>query len=209
MVGRNIQREFDVLYPAFSAALAETIAWCTREGRPEAPHEALWSDALRSVAAPNASLDDQYKIHHGIWEARAAIPAEDVVRRVRRVAAARRQLLAEHQIAIPEADGALHRGRLLAYDPTMAMCDGASAQESRGFFDDVDGPGYDAWVMAFDAGPHRRGGGDVLILSWVPRDLQTTAAEGVLVNPVECIWWPPRSADAKACLMSVLAGTAG
>ena len=90
MVGRNIQREFDVLYPAFSAALAETIAWCTRADRPEAPHEALWSDALRETAAPNASLDAEYKIHHGVWEAKAAVAAEDVVRRVRRVAAARR-----------------------------------------------------------------------------------------------------------------------
>ncbi|MDJ0974492.1 MAG: hypothetical protein QNJ98_08550 [Planctomycetota bacterium] len=209
MVGRNIQREFDVLYPAFSAALAETIAWCTRADRPTAPYEALWSAELGTVAAPEGSFDPEHRVHRGVWtDAEEADPTWGV-KRVRRVAAARRQLLAEHRIAIPEADANLHDGRLLAYEPALSTAHEVSAIESRGFFDLDDGPGWDAWVMGFGSGPHRRGGADFLLLSWVPRTLQRTAAEGVLVNPEGCVWWPPRSADAKACLMSILAGTAG
>ncbi len=212
MVGRNIQREFDVLYPAFSAALAETIAWCTREERPGAPHEALWSEELKAVAAPEATFDGEHRVHRGVWgtpDEKVLTPPNEVVKRVRRVATARRQLLAEHRIRVPEADAELHAGRLLAYEPAMSTGHEAAAMAARGFFDLNDGPGWDAWVMGFGSGPHRRGGADFMLLSWVPRELLTTAAEGVLNNPEACVWWPPRSANAKACLMSILSGTAG
>lgn len=207
MVGRNIQREFEVAWPAFSAALAETIAWCTRPDRATDPEHALWSTELGDTTA--TGITKLGPIRENVWT--PELDVEEAVARVRRLAAARRQLLVESRLPVPEADGSLHRGRLVAFDPTLTTFSGAAAMESGGFFDASGGAGWDAWVMAFDArsGPYRRGGGDLLILAWVPHDLQRIAAQGVLLNAVDCVWWPSRSADAQACLMSVLAGTAG
>lgn len=213
MVSRNLQREFDVLYPAFAAALAETIAWCSRPSRPTAPDQALRSPELQEVAAPRAVREETPFGHvwRGVWPVADRPTLEQTISRVRRATVARRQLVVEQRLTEPASDGALHGGRLLAFDPALSMGSMASAEESRGFFDEYDGVGWDSWVMAFDtrAGLGRRGGGDLLVLAWVPSDLQRIAAGGVLVNEIECAWWPPRSADAKACLMSVVAGTAG
>jgi hypothetical protein len=83
----------------------------------------------------------------------------------------------------------LNGGRLLCYFPDADLCDGAAEQESNGFFDVYNTPPWDTWVGYFQDGLDPKGSYDNYLLAYVPEQLVSLAAGGILVNPEECIMW--------------------
>jgi hypothetical protein len=71
----------------------------------------------------------------------------------------------------------LAEGKLLIYGPDDNVDDGASQQQSRGYFDGKDAPPWDTWVCYFDR--H--------LISWVPPSLLELVQAGIATNPVDCI----------------------
>ncbi len=71
-------------------------------------------------------------------------------------------------------------GRLLIYEPTENVSDGASQVSSQGFFDVYDAPPWDTWVHYAD---NRE------LICWVPEALISLAQKGVDANCVDCIHW--------------------
>lgn len=94
-------------------------------------------------------------------------------------------------------------GRLMCYFPDADLCCGAAEQESEGFFDIYNTPPWDTWVGYFCDGIVRNRGYDCYLLAYVPKQLISLVAEGILVNPEQCIAWLE---DAEVKLSSRLAG---
>ncbi len=70
-------------------------------------------------------------------------------------------------------------GRLLLYEPTETVSDGAAQAASRGFFDAEDAPPWDTWFWLKES----------TIFCWVPESLISDAQAGIDANPVDCIRW--------------------
>ncbi len=83
----------------------------------------------------------------------------------------------------------LNGGRLLCCFPDANLCDGAAELESDGFFDVYNTPPWDTWVGYFRDGVDPKGSYDNYLLAYVPEQLVSLAAGGILVNPEECIMW--------------------
>ena len=78
-----------------------------------------------------------------------------------------------------------------------SVWDGASAAESRGFFDDLDLAPWDTWVCYV---PERAALGRVAarpsyLVSWAPPALVDLIAAGIHANPVDCISWADYGSD--------------
>ena len=86
---------------------------------------------------------------------------------------------------MPDLDG----GRLLCYFPDGDLCDGAAEQESDGFFDVYNTPPWDTWIGYFRDGLKPNDSYDSYLLAYVPEQLISLAANGISVNPEECIMW--------------------
>jgi len=71
-------------------------------------------------------------------------------------------------------------GRLLIYEPTENVSDGASQVSSHGFFDLYDAPPWDTWVHYANSRE---------LICWVPEALISLAQKGIDANPVDCIHW--------------------
>ena len=80
-------------------------------------------------------------------------------------------------------------GRLLCYFPDATLCDGAAEQESDGFFDVYNSPPWDTWIGYFCDGTDSNIACNNYLLAYVPKELVLLAADGILVNPEECIRW--------------------
>lgn len=79
-------------------------------------------------------------------------------------------------------------GRLLGYPPDDTLWDGASEGATGGFFDVEDAPPWDLWLgYVVEAG----GRGRDYLVCWIPPALVQTADDGIIVNPVDCLFWLP------------------
>lgn len=85
--------------------------------------------------------------------------------------------------------GSLTGGRLLVYFPDANLADGAAEVESRGFFDVDNAPPWDTWIALADEGPDADISWRQYVVAWVPPSLLPCAADGIAVNPEECIAW--------------------
>ncbi len=88
----------------------------------------------------------------------------------------------------PRMAKSLAGGRLLGYEPDRNLSDCAAKGVSEGFFDCLNVPPWDTWVAYI----HETGGEDYLV-AWIPPAVLTLAAEGISVNPEDCIWWVDES----------------
>jgi hypothetical protein len=70
-------------------------------------------------------------------------------------------------------------GRLLVYEPSENVSDGASRYASQGFYDPSDAPPWDSWVHYSDGS----------LICWVPAVLIPLCQSGIDANPVDCIRW--------------------
>jgi hypothetical protein len=108
-----------------------------------------------------------------------------------RVIGEREQRLAQVGVPFPEHDSLsrmMHAngGRLLGYFPDETLTDGASAQQSHRFYDDVDTPPWDLWVDVIPAQLRRRTNVPMLV-TWIPPQAVEHADRGVRVNAADCI----------------------
>jgi len=83
-------------------------------------------------------------------------------------------------------------GRLLFYEPARELADGAACAASAGFFDVHNAPPWDTWLCFAD---------DRFLVAWVPPPLLDRAADGIEVNPEQCILW---AADAATPFTELL-----
>ncbi len=151
----------------FEKRLAEAIAWCESRADPADPGGSLRYDQFRPsvLGVSRADTVRQVLSRRAIW-----------LERGRRRAAGTAAHVGD---AVP-----LDGGRLLVYYPEEQLADGAAEVESGGFFDIENAPAWDTWV-----GLYRDERDDDYLVSWVPRSLFEIVAQGVLVNPEECIRW--------------------
>jgi hypothetical protein len=87
-----------------------------------------------------------------------------------------------HALGAPRSAGraGLHGGRLLYYEPSRSLWDGAACGASGGFFDLENAPPWDVWLCFAD---------ESFLVSWVPPAFLDRAAHGIEVNPECCINW--------------------
>jgi len=144
------------------AALPEAQAWCVQRVSPQPAWRLDEPDpTLRSIRLCPSLF------------------AVDPNRMVRSVVDSRSSAL-ESGAAPKGARLALAGGRLLFYEPSKNLADGAACAQSRGFFDVDNTPPWDTWVCFAD---------DTFVVSWVPPECLDRASAGVAVNPEECIRW--------------------
>jgi hypothetical protein len=79
-----------------------------------------------------------------------------------------------------ESQPSLASGRLVYYEPSRNLADGAACAASRGFFDVENAPPWDGWLCFAD---------DRFVVSWVAPALIDRAGAGIEVNPEACIAW--------------------
>jgi hypothetical protein len=81
-------------------------------------------------------------------------------------------------------------GRLLLCEFNMSIGSGESEVESRGFFDVMDRPPWDTWLVAFGR-THRSQPDQPIecVLSWVPEIAVETVDAGVSANRCGCLRW--------------------
>jgi hypothetical protein len=83
-------------------------------------------------------------------------------------------------------------GRMLAFDPSQSLSDGAAAAESAGFFDDDNAPPWDCWLVFVEEAPRsldRWSAFDSYLLCWIPGLLVEVVRRAVEANPEECLRW--------------------
>lgn len=109
-----------------------------------------------------------------------------------RVAASRKQSLADRESQLSLSEGA--RGALIYFEPALSMYDGAAMMGSGGFFDVENFPPADTWityVSKHDSGKWESG----FLLAWVPDELVDLADEGVRVEPSGSLRWADEESD--------------
>jgi hypothetical protein len=156
----------------FFRSLTETVVWCLRAGNVADP-----KTSLRTFEPKYDHLSSQ---HHQVF-----CVSLDRSNHLRSIG---------QDDLVPVTD--LRGGRLLAYFPDDTLSDGVAADESNGFFDDVNIPPYDTWVwmvqdvrtVALEDGAKREMPANFLV-AWVPPAFIELANKGILVNPEECIAW--------------------
>lgn len=82
-------------------------------------------------------------------------------------------------------------GRLVIFDPTLSVNDGASEKASRGYFDICDEPGWDTWV------DYRIERDRSYLIAWVPPQDVVHVDLGIRVNPVESVRWLADARDTQ------------
>lgn len=135
-----MQSDPDLL--SFRYRLADAIAWCGGRADLGNPAASLWTPALRP------SRLSERRWNAGISDFTAAECSEIV------------SDLAERRARLLEAEGRrptapatdLARGRLLLFEHTGSLLDGAANMVTRGLFDDDTMPSWDTWAWyVFDA----------------------------------------------------------
>jgi hypothetical protein len=87
---------------------------------------------------------------------------------------------------------ALNGGRILLFDPSATLTDGAAEIASGGFFDVDNIPPWDTWVCFVYEATYRTSqsrGFDGYLVSWVPPYFIECVNAGIEVNPEQCIGW--------------------
>ena len=151
---------------AFRDSLKETIAWCRPRVDLSRPAECLRSEELRS-AFPNVRLNDGYRQNQ---------------QQLENLIQLRRNLVVSSQTSTQ------YRGRLISCEVYSSEASGASALDSKGYFDSCDVPPWDTWVAWF---PDVTGSdGDIgFLIAWVPEAFHALATCGIDACPLECIFW--------------------
>lgn len=182
----------------FEQRLRETADWCARRADPARPDSCLRTPALMPAgfrwpprrylhpSAPGYAEDEARG-----WGLSDRHPSQDHGS-VEQLAERRRELLAAES-GWRDAYAALRGGRILAYDPGLNLFDGAAEQTSEGFFDVDNVPPWDTW-LCFVLGPPWPAGGQgstwsTYLLSFIPQEFVACAADGIAVNPEQCIVW--------------------
>lgn len=193
---------------SFRWRLAETIAWCAPRASATDPIYSLRTPALRPAAfdAVDVTLEEL----PGGRIAETVVQIQPIV-----------ELLAQERARWLQRDGYypstwaqdLAGGRLLLYDPTENLADGAATEVSSGFFSYNNIPAWDTWVCfvhdrtadaqrsarVYDArtdhqgesaiGPLHHESFRVCLISWIPAQFVPLVTAGINVNPELCIAW--------------------
>ena len=155
--------------------IAETMAWCAGRARLDELQHCLRSAELRPSLTPGEPL---------------GISAEIVEEMAERRARALRE--SKRYPAQPAGARALGGGRLLVFDPSGSLSDGAAAGESAGFFDDHNVPAWDCWsAVIVDTAPSlvRWRPFDAYVVCWIDAALVEVVGRAIAVNPEECLRW--------------------
>jgi len=173
----NFYRDSNSLTPLeVLRALGETATWFSR-------HQLRAEDLRTSILDPSSILTVPSLNELGI----------DLFSKVRRdsyrqasesIRQKRSQILREAATEPVDPAEAQVLGRLLLYEATETVSDGAAEASSHGFFDVEDAPPWDTWFW------HKDG----TIFCWVPDSLVSDAQAGIDANPVDCIHWANWSA---------------
>lgn len=91
-----------------------------------------------------------------------------------------------HEIASERRSGRLGgepdtNGRMLAYQVSSDMAEGATELASQGFLDVVSEPPWDTWTWFSES--------TGVLLAWVPRRFEEAVTKGIEVSSTAAIWW--------------------
>lgn len=149
-------------FDVFKAALPDTVRWCQRRaGTP----------GNGSLTAPDPALRSM-ELCPSLFSFGPAPLVWSVVN-------ARRNSLGTSCDAVPDSVQK-PGGRLLYFDPSTTLSDGAALVQSQGFFDNDNVPPWDTWLCFSDDG---------FVVSWVPPGYLDRVDAGVEANPERCIMW--------------------
>jgi hypothetical protein len=98
---------------------------------------------------------------------------------VEALCAKRAQLIHERDAYPRLVSSDLAGGKLLIYEPDNNFDDGASQEQSKGYFDGKDAPPWDTWLCYSDR----------QLISWVPPSFLDLVQAGIATNPVDCVRW--------------------
>jgi hypothetical protein len=96
---------------------------------------------------------------------------------VEELCAKRAELLRQRDAHSKFISSDLAGGKLLVCEPDDNFDDGASQEQSKGYFDGKDTPPWDTWICYFDR----------QLISWVPPSLLDLVQAGIANNFVDCI----------------------
>lgn len=147
----------------FRLRLAQTIRWCAPRTDISNPKTCLRTLALR----PPVFERDRFS-------------AVDSV-------ANKRGLYGGVKVRDAQVPRNLGDGRLLIYFPETNLYDGAAEDETFGFLDVDNLPGWDTWVAFFEYEPETNEGS--YLIAWIPPEFIESVSNGIAVNPEECIKW--------------------
>ncbi len=192
----------------FRWRLAETIAWCAPRGSLADPIYSLRTPALQPAVFDSVGVTLEELPVGRIPETLAKV--QPIVEALARERARQLQLTAAYPHAWAED---LAGGRLLFYDPTENLADGAATEVSAGFFGYNNIPAWDTWVCfvydntkdvprsarIYDARHGHQGESKMdslhresfrtCLVSWIPPQLVPLVTAGINVNPELCIAW--------------------
>ncbi|WP_223643253.1 hypothetical protein [Corallococcus sp. EGB] len=149
--------------------LEETIHWCTSRATLDAPATCLRTPGFQ----PRVMIDaDRFQM-------------------MERVISERHYALRGRppRALPPREGGPLHGGRLLVYFPDDNTCDGAAELATRGYLDVDNMPPWDTWVGMFREDPESSTQSSDYLIAWVPPVFLDSVAQGIFVNPEQCIQW--------------------
>lgn len=157
-----------------SLHLRQTAAWCTQQ---------LGAGFAMRTAALRPDLltsDDPLTQLNAIHDHQELLPTT-----VNYICKQRQQIIEATGVSLPEIDACFQLGRVYCTDFDTDSC-AAATEPSRGFFNDCDIPGWDSW---FACEPTDR---LIRLYGWVPNETYDAVNYGMLVIPVECVWWVER-----------------
>lgn len=148
---------------SFRLRLAQTILWCAPRADISNPINCLRTPELR----PPVFERDRFSAVDSVANKRALCGGTKF-----------------HNAKVPRNLGG---GRLLIYFPETNLYDGAAEDETFGFLDVDNLPGWDTWIAFFEDDSETNDGS--YLIAWIPPEFIKTVSDGILVNPEECIKW--------------------
>ena len=166
----DLQRE---LPPAVLREISEAAIWCSQRE--------LLGRSLRSPELDPFAILDMPSFPHDRESIRAwsEMFRDNYRRAIPWINQTRSELLKTAGIAVPDAVNLLTKSKLLLYEPSETVSDGAAEVASRGFYDLKDAPPWDTWFLYENDA----------VFCCVPEHAISAAQAGIDVNPVDCIHW--------------------
>ncbi|WP_253903345.1 hypothetical protein [Corallococcus exiguus] len=154
---------------ALFEVLEETIHWCAPRADPDTPALCLRTPGFQ----PRLLVDgDRFQMMERVISNRHCAVRGRPPR------------------ALPPREGArLQGGRLIVYFPDDNTCDGGAELATRGYFDVDNIPPWDTWVGMFREDPESDTQSADYLIAWVPPVFLDSVAQGIFVNPEQCIQW--------------------